>query len=144
MVERYAKDATAHARQRYQEHYNIGEGHCLINVRECLGIAAKEPSAIEAWRNAQHKVRTSSPADVPIGAPVYSTRPGSVYGHIMLAGGKFHNGARILWTTDAAGPGLISPVTFDYIVHVWGHHILGFTRDLNGVGIPYLLDHKGR
>jgi hypothetical protein len=117
---------------------------CLKNVRELLNIDSHYLWANTAWDGAHHKVRTTNQHRIPYGAPVFSDRPGgSKFGHVMLAGGRFPNGQRILWTNDERWDGRITPVTFAFITGHWGHKIKGFTRDLNGTGIPYLLDGKG-
>ncbi len=147
MVNTQPRQSTAFARKRYETDYYLGKvGYCLKNVRECLGIDPYYESAKEAWEAAKHKTVTADPDEWPFGAPVFSERPGgSLYGHVFLAGGRFQNGQRILWQTDATGrPGMVTPVTPAFITGVWGHRILGFSRDLNGVPIPYLLDGKGK
>lgn len=138
MVVQHGKEATAHARDRYQSRTTAYHEKCLMNVRECLEIASRDDWAIHAWERASHKHHwTGDTDDIPFGAPVFS-KGSSQYGHIFLSGGKFKNGHRIMWTTDQFGDGRITPVEISFFRDHWGHTILGWTSDLNGVYIPYL------
>lgn len=138
-------DATRHARDLFHSMDYSHHLQCLRFVRECLKIDSRYLTANQAWGNANHRVKFTSIHDIPFAAPVFSERPGgSAFGHVFLAGGKFKNGDRIFWTTDQFNDGRITPVRLSFFTDHWGHFIRGFTRDLNGVGIPYLLDKKGR
>jgi hypothetical protein len=141
VVVQHGADATAHAREEWQSGSHKWEGMCLKAVRRHLGIAKEYECANEAWEKAYQRTvyRPGREFLIPFGAPVFSDRKmGSEFGHVFLAGGRFRNMRRIFWTNDQFGDGRITPVTIDFFTEHWGHHILGWTRDLNGVGIPYL------
>jgi hypothetical protein len=138
MVNQTAKQTHTAAREAVRSRQSLGVGMCLMRQRMLLGIDARYPSAIAAWDAAEHRQSFESWADVPWMAPVFSTYSGSKYGHVMMAGGRARDGERLLYTTDQYGDGRITRVRASFITGTWGHRILGWTRDLNGVTIPYL------
>lgn len=145
-VVEHGRDATAYARHLWHSMDHSYYRECLRFVHECLDTPARYLTANQAWFNAQHRQAFTSEHDIPFASPVFTDRvEGSSLGHVCLAGGKFKSdGARIFWTTDQFADGRITPVRLSFFRDNWNHYIRGFTRDLNGVGIPYLLDGKGR
>jgi hypothetical protein len=137
MVVQHGKEATNTERSRYKSGANDWYEYCLNNVRTALDIGSKYDWAIHAWEGAQHRHVYHAGHHIPFGAPVFS-KGSSAYGHIFLAGGRFKNGARIFWTNDQHGDGRITPVELSFFSLHWGHKVLGWTEDLNGVDIPYL------
>lgn len=103
-------------------------GLCLVFVRNCFGIAAKYPSAAEAWDKAKHKHPTRSISGVPAGVPVFFSTPATKYGHVALhlGGGGFR--------TNYSARGTIVTATLDDPVFR-GMTMLGWTEDLNGVRV---------
>lgn len=101
-------------------------GLCLVFVRNCYGIAAKYPSAAEAWKHAQHKHGPST--DIPIGAPVFFSTPATAYGHVALylGGGKYRTNysAKGTVVTATLGKGAMAGMT-----------LLGWSEDLNGARV---------
>ena len=141
MVVEHGPEATAHARAEYHSGSHGWRELCLAAVRTHLGIDRRYGSAHEAWEKAYQRTvyRPGHEDSIPYAAPVFSDRKtGTEWGHVFLAGGRFSSGRRIFWTNDQFGDGRITPVTLDFFTDHWGHIILGWSRDLNGVGIPYL------
>jgi hypothetical protein len=106
---------------------------CLKYVRTWLEIPSREADAQGAWDAAQHK----HPGDrkPPEGAPAFwkSGPGGSGHGHITLVR---NNGMR---TTDKSSSGYVSNDDGSWPHDEWGQDYLGWTEDLNGVHIPYLV-----
>lgn len=100
---------------------------CLQRVRICYRIPAVAGSAIAAWNIAKTKHRTTNPADIPRGFPVFWSGGSDGDGHIAISagGGK-------CWSTDILRPGFFDYVDIDLIHATWGLTLLGYTRDLNG------------
>ena len=102
-------------------------GWCLVFVRSCFGIAARWPSAAEAWRNAAHRHPVTRGNQVPRGVPVFWLGGREGFGHVALSRG---NGS--CWTTDFVRPGQVDVADIDDITRGWGMHLAGWTEDLNG------------
>jgi hypothetical protein len=99
---------------------------CLQQVREWWGVPSKYPSAISAWRNARYKYSGVPPK----GAPVFYS--GGQYGHVAFSLGNGY-----VRSTDAAGTGRVGTVPLNWFKANWGYTYLGWTRDLNGVTLPF-------
>lgn len=125
MVVQSAKAAVANA-NRYK---TCKAGMCLMYTRTWLGISSRYPSAISAWKNASKRRTKGTP---PKGAPVFWS--GGKYGHVALSvgGGKCRS-------TDRPRTGRVSTVSIDSISRAWGYRYVGWSADLNGVDIPYLV-----
>lgn len=98
-------------------------GLCLQFVRLCLGIAAKYPSAIAAWRAIPGKYKHSGIA--PKGFPMFYNI--GQFGHIVLS-----DGTGDVWSNITADMGFIRKVAYKY----FGNY-LGWAEQLNGVLIKY-------
>ena len=111
-------------------------GLCLVFVRTCYGIAAKYPSAAEAWKNAKKRHTTNKTAHIPTGAPVFFSVPGNKYGHVALylGGGKFR--------TNWSAKGTVITANLNHPVFNT-MKMLGWTEDLNGVTIKGLVAGNG-
>lgn len=101
-------------------------GLCLVFVRNCYGIAAKYPSAAEAWKHAQHKHGPSN--DIPTGAPVFFSTPATVYGHVALYMGNGY------YRTNYSAKGTVVTATYGKGA-LAGMTMLGWAEDLNGVRV---------
>lgn len=99
---------------------------CLRQVREWWGVGSKYPSAISAWRNARYRYSGVPPK----GAPVFYS--GGQYGHVAFSLGNGY-----VRSTDAAGRGKVGTVPLDWFNRNWGYTRVGWTRDLNGVLLPF-------
>lgn len=102
---------------------------CLMFVRMCFAVAARFPSAREAWENAQLKHPTTDANSIPAGVPVF-WRTGSAFWHVALS-----IGAGWCLSTDVRRPGRVDRVRIDAISSAWNAQLLGWTEDLNGVRI---------
>lgn len=103
-------------------------GLCLVFVRNCFGIAAKYPSAAEAWEHARYRHKTRSTSGIPAGVPVFFSTPATRYGHVALhlGGGAFR--------TNYSAQGTVVTATLDDAVFS-GMTMLGWTEDLNGIRV---------
>lgn len=131
MVVQTGKEAVANA-NRYKTNT---PGMCLMYVRTWLEIPAGNPDAIAAWNSAKRKHVNGKDKDAqhpPKGAPVF-WRNG--HGHIALAVNEDHGRS-----TDTFTTGHVSTADGDWWRIHWGKDFLGWTEDLNGVTIPYLVN----
>lgn len=104
-------------------------GMCLKWVRgPCWEIGSLYGSAIEAWNGAREK----HPGDrnPPVGAPCFYS--GGTYGHAVIA----RPGDRRIRSTDAPSSHKVSDQDLAWPEWAWGYTYLGWTEDLNGVGLP--------
>lgn len=115
------------------------QGFCLKFVRTCWNLNAKFPTAAKAWEGSKDKHSwTGDTEDIPFGAPVFSYRPDAGpndAGHVFIAGGHSEDGKRIFRSTDIKRLGSIDCVPIEAFTERWGHKILGWTGDLNGVSL---------
>lgn len=100
---------------------------CLQFVRSALGLPGGIANAGLAWDRATRKHRTSNPADIPAGVPVFWELP-SVEDHVALS-----IGGGLCISTDARRRGAADVVAIDSITRGWNAQLLGWTEDLNGV-----------
>lgn len=109
---------------------------CLRFVRICWGVPLRYRTAREAWEKAAKKHPYTHVNAIPFGAPVFSSRPNAGSddaGHVFIACGWDDKGRRIFRGNDVKVLGGISAFRIDTITEGWGHTILGWTEDLNGV-----------
>ena len=128
-MSRSAKDAIAWGRAQITNPSQNWYRRCLVFVRSCFGVAAKYGSAGAAWDNAVHKHRTSNPADIPAGVPVFWETSGE-FDHVALSTGN----GRCL-SNDFRRDGRIDEVLINDITRGWNAPLLGWTEDLNGVRV---------
>lgn len=134
MVASNADEATDNAKS----YSNCEPGYCLKYVRTWLEIGSQQPSAIEAWENANHKHEGRNP---PRGAPCFYK--GGNYGHIVLAlNNRESDGVQMVRTTDAPSSGKVTTQTISWCENNWGYRYLGWTEDLNGIWIPWLKEEQ--
>lgn len=114
---------------------------CLSVTRQARGIDGVYPRAYDAWIGAHQKHPLTPSAnwhDVPRGAPVFYKGPpdadGIVYGHIVTYFGVTQNGP-LVWSNDVVGQGKMNMVSPLWFLSHWGHTLLGWTGDLNGVDL---------
>ena len=101
---------------------------CLMFVRSCFGVAAREPNAKRAWEAAKHRHHTTSAAAIPAGVPVF-WRTGTVNWHIAISiGGGY------CYSTDIPR-GKVGRIGITDLSRRWGATLLGWTEDLNGVRV---------
>lgn len=110
-----------------QDRY-LGVGYCLKTIRSLYGVAALYPDAETAWEEADRKHRTTNPAEIPFGVPVFWTN--GRYGHIVLSLGK----GRAL-TTDYVETGELGVAPISALGSWCGGRLVGYSNDLNGVDV---------
>lgn len=106
----------------------FGVGECLMRVRGCYGIAAREHDAAQAWQLAKVKHPQTDPNKIPRGYPVFWTGGSKGFGHIAISAG---NGK--CWSTDIKRPGFFDYADIADIHAKWGLTLVGYTDDINGV-----------
>lgn len=106
----------------------FGEGQCLMRVRLCYGVDARDGDAITAWRNAVHKHPETNPNRIPRGYPVFYA--GGDHGHVAISAGD-----GMCWSTDSNRVGFFDHVPITQPITQWGKTLLGWTEDLNGVNL---------
>lgn len=126
----YSARALAAARKESEKSGVFDAGLCLRHVRLWYGIAAKYPSAIEAWEGAggADGDATHTVLDPPKGVPVFWS--GGRFGHIALSAG---NGK--IWTTDLPQRGRTGLVDIELVHERWNYKYLGWAETLNGVRV---------
>lgn len=100
-------------------------GWCLMMVRLCFGIVSKYDRAIDAWNNAQHKIRFSDPNRIVRGLPVFFAP-----NHIAIGAGPDE-----IWSTDAYEDGVFGKIRASVLMEKWDLTLLGQTKDLNGMTV---------
>lgn len=103
-------------------------GLCLQWVRTWLGIAARYPTAADAWAQARFRHPETDPAKIPRGVAVFWTGGSHGFGHVALATGN----ARC-YSSDIVRDGQADHVDIDLIREKWGLELAGWTEDLNGI-----------
>jgi hypothetical protein len=104
---------------------------CKAFVRTGLNVTpSTSGTAIECWREAQHKHPTQDPESIPAFVPVFMDTSASAE-HVLFTVGRGAAGHRLAVTTDG-GPGhTIALVRLADLAHSWGP-IIGWTEDLDG------------
>lgn len=103
---------------------------CLMFVRSCFGVAAKEPNAKKAWENSKYKHKETDSAKIPVGVPVfYKTK--TVNWHVVISAGD----GGMCYSSDVGGKGKIGRIGIQALAKAWGITLLGWTEDLNGVRV---------
>lgn len=115
------------AREQSKNGPQFGVGTCLMQVRKCYGIAAREPDATSAWRTARVK-HTNMRA--PRGYPLFWTGGSAGHGHIAIATGDGN-----CWSTDIDRPGFFDLCPIEQIAAQWGLTEAGWAEDINGVTV---------
>ena len=101
---------------------------CLMFVRSCYGVAAREPNAKRAWETAKHRHATTNAAAIPAGVPVF-WKTKTVNWHIAISiGGGY------CYSTDIPR-GKVGRIGITDLSRRWGATLLGWTEDLNGVRV---------
>lgn len=120
--------AKAEAETRAKGVYDAGL--CLRHVRLWFGIAAKYPSAIEAWEGAGGAGgdATHTVLDAPPGVPMFWR--GGRFGHIALSAGD-----GMIYTTDLPQRGRTGLVKASLVEERWNYKYLGWSETLNGVRV---------
>lgn len=110
-------------------------GLCMMFTRMMYGVGAVgdydgdgDADAVDGWKSAHRKHRTTDPHQIPRGVPVFWSGGRSGYGHaaISVGGGQ-------MWTTDLIRTGKVDLAPISGVRRVWGLELLGWTEDLNGV-----------
>ena len=102
---------------------------CLMFVRSCYGVAAREPNAKRAWETARKQHKTTDADSIPAGAPVFwKTRTANW--HIALSVGDGY-----CYSSDVGGRGKIGKIGIGALSRAWGATLLGWSEDLNGVTV---------
>ena len=101
---------------------------CLMFVRSCFGVAAREPNAKRAWGTAKHRHFTTNAAAIPAGVPVF-WRTGTINWHIAISIGDGY-----CYSTDIPR-GKVGRIGITDLSRRWGATLLGWSEDLNGVRV---------
>ncbi|HKE71920.1 MAG TPA: hypothetical protein VKB55_21855 [Nocardioidaceae bacterium] len=103
---------------------------CLVFVRSCYHIAARDGSAAAAWEAAEFKHRVEDGDQVPRGVPYFWTGGSEGNGHVVLSLGDG-------WclTNDFVRDGKINRAKINDITKGWGQNARGWTEDVNGVKV---------
>jgi hypothetical protein len=121
---------------------------CLGVTRQARGIDGLFPRAYDAWVGAKQKhplTPTANWHDVPRGAPVFYHGPiedGVEYGHIVTFFGVTQAGP-LVWSNDVVAQGKMNMVSPLWFLSHWGHTLLGWTGDLNGVDLHLTANGPG-
>ncbi len=113
---------------------------CLSVTRQARGVDGVFPRAYDAWVGAEDKHPLTPGADwhdVPRGAPIFYKGPlddGVEYGHIVTYFGVTQAGP-LVWSNDVVAQGKMNMVSPLWFLSHWGHTLLGWTGDLNGVDL---------
>jgi hypothetical protein len=102
-------------------------GLCLKRARTLLGVPAKYPSAIVAWRHVKKADRHTSSTPPP-GVPVFWSI--GKYGHVAVSDGDGK-----CFSTDIKRRGRLDLVPISLIGARWGATYLGWAETLNGVRV---------
>lgn len=93
-------------------------------------VPSRSGTAIEAWREAEHKHHVSDPEKIPAFVPVFMDTSAAAE-HVLVTVGRGGAGHRLAVTTDG-GPGhTIALVRLADLARSWGP-ILGWSEDLDG------------
>jgi hypothetical protein len=121
---------------------------CLSVTRQARGIDGLFPRAYDAWVGAKEQHPLTPSADwheVPRGAPVFYKGPledGVEFGHIVTYFGVTQAGP-LVWSNDVVAHGKMNMVSPLWFISHWGHTLLGWTGDLNGVDLHLEADGSG-
>lgn len=116
---------------RYQADNDVywQKGYCLRFTRLCFNVAAKYPSAKEAWRNAKHR-HAAGTKRPPRAVPVYFLAPGLPYGHVAFSAGLGY-----VYTTDYPRVSRVALVAISELERAWNCQMVGWAEDINDVRI---------
>jgi hypothetical protein len=104
---------------------------CKQFVREAVldVTPSRSLTAIECWREAQHKHQVHDPEKVPAFVPAFMDTSATAE-HVLFTGPRDQHGHRLAITTDAHN-GLIGLVRLAELVESWGQ-LFGWTEDFDG------------
>jgi hypothetical protein len=105
-------------------------GYCLVFTRSCFDVAARYGTARLAWDNAQKRHQETDPSRIPANVPVWWTGGSRGYGHVA-----FSLGGGLCRSTDWPSAGQVSTTHISNIHTSWGHTLVGWTEDINGVTV---------
>ncbi len=102
---------------------------CLMFVRSCFGVPAREPNAKRAWETARKQHKTTDADSIPAGVPVFwKTRTANWHIALSVGGGY-------CYSSDVGGRGKIGKIGIDALSRAWGATLLGWSEDVNGVTV---------
>lgn len=104
------------------------EGSCLIYAREVFGIAAKYPTAWQAWENAQYKHTDQSFPSVPV-LVFFSGAGGDGHVEVYVPGQGFYGSP---YNTPT---GHIMCATIAQVEQHYGVKFAGWAEDVDGVRV---------
>lgn len=145
---RSTADALAWLRGQHDKPTQSWYRLCLSVTRQARGIDGLYPRAFDAWVGAKQKHPLTPTADwhgVPRGAPIFYRGPieaGVEYGHIVTFFGVTDAGP-LVWSNDVVAQGKMTMVSPLWFLSHWGHTLLGWTGDLNGVDLHLGSDDSG-
>jgi hypothetical protein len=133
-----SSQAVANAREAVTEGTFFEEGECLKAQRGFWQLDPKYPNALAAWEGSPDRVSfNGDPFSIPFGAPTFSIREdGSGVGHVYMSTAASPSGIRSTISTDVKRTGKCNSVAWDFYVRYWGHRILGYVRNFEGVDLP--------
>lgn len=130
-------DPFTYARRESQAPSRDWTGWCAVFTRKAFGAPAigdhdgdGSADAEDVWKAAKHKHKTSNPAEIPRGVPIFWSGGRGDHGHAAVSAG---NG--VMWSTDIKRPGHVDLVQIDEVRRKWGLTLLGWTEDINGVRV---------
>lgn len=112
-------------------------GMCMKFTRMMFGVGAVgdfdgdgDADAVDGWKSAHRKHRTTDPHAIPRGVPVFWSGGRNGYGHAApsVGGGQ-------MWTTDLIRSGRVDLAPISLVRREWGLELLGWTEDINGVTV---------
>jgi hypothetical protein len=108
---------------------------CLMQVRKAWGLAAKYPTAYEAWLGAggADGANTHTKYYEVKGMPIFMKGSGP-YGHVCI-----YDTDGYVYTTDYPHKGRWNRVKLTTLAKAWNMRVLGGSETLNGVRV---LPHK--
>lgn len=124
--------------------------YCLKLTRTARDIPSRDATAYSAWVKAQDKHPLDAGVNwhiVPRGAPLfYKGNPytdGVIYGHVATYWGWSKARGPLCWSNDVFIAGKINMVHPLWFLSHWGHSLLGWAGDINGVKVPLKMPGTG-
>lgn len=106
-------------------------GMCKAFVRTAFNVVpSKSGTAIEAWREAEHRHITNDAESIPAYVAVYMDTAASAE-HVVITVGQDKQGHRLCVSTDAGPDKTIAVVRLADLARKWGP-ILGWAEDMDG------------
>lgn len=141
--------AIRHARELARRNVDIGEGLCVLRVREAMGITEAtgdqdgdhDADAVDAWlRTRQRNFVSGDSYRLVRGSWVFfrSLTPGR-HGHAAIATGYGRGDVSTVWSPGTpAQPARWRKITVGQLEAGWGLVVVGYGLDLNGHPVPDL------